>query len=77
MNGTDMSQEVSTSTATKINGAPVEIELDSIEEALAAIAAGECVVVVDDLDRENEGDLIMAACKCTTERMAWIIRHSR
>src|SRR5687768_16846444 len=34
--------------------------LDSVESALAAIAAGELVVVVDDTDRENEGDLIMA-----------------
>ena len=36
-------------------------ELDCVEDAVAAIAAGELVVVVDDTDRENEGDLIMAA----------------
>jgi len=34
------------------------------------------VVVVDDMNRENEGDLIVSAAKITTEKMAWIIRHS-
>ena len=47
-----------------------------IEEAVAAIAAGELVVVVDDEDRENEGDLIMAAVHATTEKMAFMIRHT-
>ncbi len=37
------------------------MSLNSVQEAIAAIAAGELVVVVDDDDRENEGDLIMAA----------------
>ncbi|HEY4199883.1 MAG TPA: 3,4-dihydroxy-2-butanone-4-phosphate synthase [Devosiaceae bacterium] len=50
--------------------------LDSIETALAAIAAGELVVVVDDTDRENEGDLIMAASKATPEKLAFMIRHT-
>jgi len=49
---------------------------DSIEDALAAIAAGEMIVVVDDDDRENEGDLIMAASKATAERVAFMIRHT-
>lgn len=66
-----------TSASGKINGSVQEVELDKIEDALAAIARGECVVVVDDMDRENEGDLIMAASQCTTERMAFIVRHSR
>jgi 3,4-dihydroxy 2-butanone 4-phosphate synthase/GTP cyclohydrolase II len=35
--------------------------LDKVSEAISAIAAGELIVVVDDDDRENEGDLIMAA----------------
>jgi 3,4-dihydroxy 2-butanone 4-phosphate synthase/GTP cyclohydrolase II len=52
------------------------MELDSIEEAVRAIAAGELVVVVDDTDRENEGDLIMAASKATPETMAFMIRHT-
>lgn len=67
----------STSASTKINGQQVEVVLDSVEDALEAIAAGEVIVVVDDMDRENEGDLIMAASKCTTEKMAWIVRWSR
>lgn len=38
-----------------------ETTLDPIEDVIAAIARGEMVVIVDDEDRENEGDLIMAA----------------
>jgi 3,4-dihydroxy 2-butanone 4-phosphate synthase / GTP cyclohydrolase II len=49
---------------------------DTIETALAAIAAGEMIVVVDDDDRENEGDLIMAASKATAEKVAFMIRHT-
>ncbi len=52
------------------------MELDRIADAVAAIAAGELVVVVDDTDRENEGDLIMAAGKATPERLAFMIRHT-
>jgi 3,4-dihydroxy 2-butanone 4-phosphate synthase/GTP cyclohydrolase II len=50
--------------------------LDSIEDAIKAIANGELVVVVDDEDRENEGDLIMAASKATSEQLAFMIRHT-
>ena len=50
--------------------------LDTIEEALADIAVGMAVVVVDDEDRENEGDLIFAASRATPELMAFTIRHS-
>lgn len=52
------------------------MQLDRIEDAVAAIAAGELVVVVDDTDRENEGDLIMAAARATPEKMAFMIRHT-
>jgi 3,4-dihydroxy 2-butanone 4-phosphate synthase / GTP cyclohydrolase II len=52
------------------------VRLDSIERAVADIAAGKAVVVVDDEDRENEGDLIFAAAKATPELMAFTIRHS-
>ncbi|MGZ4429385.1 MAG: 3,4-dihydroxy-2-butanone-4-phosphate synthase, partial [Nocardioidaceae bacterium] len=52
------------------------VRLDSVEEAVAAIAAGEAVVVVDDENRENEGDLIFAASKATPELMAFTIRYS-
>lgn len=48
----------------------------SIDQALAAIARGEMVVVVDSEDRENEGDLILAAEHATPERLAFMVRHS-
>ncbi|MBL8710553.1 MAG: 3,4-dihydroxy-2-butanone-4-phosphate synthase [Rhodospirillaceae bacterium] len=51
-------------------------KLDRIEDAIAAIAAGHPVIVVDDEDRENEGDLIMAAGKATPEHVAFFIRHT-
>ena len=50
--------------------------LDSIQEALDAVARGDLVVVVDDEDRENEGDLVMAACKATRETVAFMVRHT-
>jgi 3,4-dihydroxy 2-butanone 4-phosphate synthase/GTP cyclohydrolase II len=53
-----------------------ELGLDSVEEAIAAIGKGELVIVVDDDDRENEGDLIAAASKITPEQMALMIRHT-
>lgn len=48
---------------------------DTVEAAIAAIAAGELVVVSDDADRENEGDLIMAASKATPETVNMMIRY--
>ena len=54
-----------------------EFSFDSMEDALAAFARGEPIVVMDDECRENEGDVIMSASKCTTEAMAWIIKHTR
>ena len=50
--------------------------LDPVEDAVAAIARGEVVVVVDDVDRENEGDLIMAAEFVTPEKVAFFLRHT-
>ncbi|HSV73694.1 MAG TPA: bifunctional 3,4-dihydroxy-2-butanone-4-phosphate synthase/GTP cyclohydrolase II [Chthonomonadales bacterium] len=47
----------------------------SIEDAVADIRAGRMVIVVDDEDRENEGDFIMAAEKCALDAMATMIRH--
>src|SRR5262245_46822683 len=49
---------------------------ERIEAAVAAFARGEIVVVTDDDDRENEGDLFVAASLCTPEKMAFIIRHT-
>lgn len=51
-------------------------DFDTIERAIADIAAGKAVVVVDDEDRENEGDLIFAADAATPELMAFMIRYS-
>jgi 3,4-dihydroxy 2-butanone 4-phosphate synthase/GTP cyclohydrolase II len=48
----------------------------SVREAIDAFAHGEIVVVTDDDDRENEGDLIVAAVHATPEKMAFIIRHT-
>ena len=47
-----------------------------LEAALAALAAGKFVVVADSADRENEGDLILAAEKATPEALAFLIRHT-
>jgi len=47
-----------------------------VEAVIAAFARGEIVVVADDDDRENEGDLFVAAAMCTPEKMAFIIRHT-
>src|SRR5271165_5410035 len=47
-----------------------------IETVVAAFAKGEIVVVSDDDDRENEGDLFVAASLCTPEKMAFIIRNT-
>lgn len=52
------------------------IRLDSIDSALAALRDRRPVIVVDDEDRENEGDLIMPAVTMTPEWMGFIIRHS-
>jgi 3,4-dihydroxy 2-butanone 4-phosphate synthase / GTP cyclohydrolase II len=47
-----------------------------VEAVVAAFARGEIVVVVDDDDRENEGDLFVAAALCTPEKMAFFIRNT-
>ncbi len=53
-----------------------ERKLDTIEDIVADIKAGKMVIMMDDEDRENEGDLIMAAEKATPEAVAFIVRHS-
>ncbi|HEY0768435.1 MAG TPA: 3,4-dihydroxy-2-butanone-4-phosphate synthase [Steroidobacteraceae bacterium] len=50
--------------------------LNSVEEILAELRAGRMVVIMDDEDRENEGDLIMAAESATPEAVAFMIRHT-
>ena len=49
---------------------------EAVQTAVAALAAGRLVVVVDDADREDEGDLIGAAELVTTEQMAFLVRHT-
>jgi 3,4-dihydroxy 2-butanone 4-phosphate synthase/GTP cyclohydrolase II len=49
---------------------------NSVTEAIEAFTRGEIVIVTDDDDRENEGDLIVAASLCTPEKMAFIIRNT-
>src|SRR3977135_269474 len=50
--------------------------LKSVEEILAELRAGGMVVIMDDEDRENEGDLIMAAERVTPDAVAFMIRHT-
>lgn len=50
--------------------------LDSVDQAIADIAAGKAVIVVDNEDRENEGDLIFAAELATPELVAFMVRYS-
>src|SRR3979411_2317940 len=58
-------------------GTFVDVEAHQrIEAVVAAFAKGEVVVVMDDDDRENEGDLFVAASLCTPEKMAFIIRNT-
>jgi 3,4-dihydroxy 2-butanone 4-phosphate synthase/GTP cyclohydrolase II len=52
------------------------IPLDDVERAIADIAAGRPVIVVDDEDRENEGDVIFAAQKATPELLAFMVRYT-
>ena len=48
-----------------------------VEDAVAAIRAGKMIIVVDDEDRENEGDLTMAASKVTPEAINFMVKHGR
>ena len=53
-----------------------DFKFAAIDDVIAAIGRGEMIVMVDDEDRENEGDLIMAAQFATPEKIAFIVRHS-
>lgn len=54
-----------------------DIKLDKIEDAIADFAEGKMVIVVDDEDRENEGDLIVAAEKITPEQVNFMLKNAR
>lgn len=53
------------------------MSFDTVEDALKALKAGEIIIVVDDKDRENEGDFIMAAEKATPEAINFMATHGR
>lgn len=53
------------------------IKLDSIEEAIADFREGKMIIVVDDEDRENEGDIIVAAEKITPEQVNFMLKNAR
>src|SRR6266513_1654680 len=53
------------------------LEFDAIEEVVRDIAAGKIVIVTDDADRENEGDLVMAAEKATPKAINFMATHGR
>src|SRR5437867_4727515 len=55
----------------------VRAMFSTIEEAIAEIRAGRMIILMDDEDRENEGDLCMAAEKVTPEAIAFMARHAR
>jgi 3,4-dihydroxy 2-butanone 4-phosphate synthase/GTP cyclohydrolase II len=53
-----------------------EIRLDDVTAALDALRRGRPVIVVDDADRENEGDIILSAAHATEEWIGWTVRYS-
>jgi len=59
------------------NSIPSKIKLNTIEEAIAAIRNGEIIIVVDDEDRENEGDFLAAAEKITPGMINFMATHGR
>jgi len=61
----------------QLNGTSENIKIDSIESAIKDIQQGKLVVVVDDEDRENEGDLITAARNATPEVINFMARFGR
>ncbi|MEK2490052.1 bifunctional 3,4-dihydroxy-2-butanone-4-phosphate synthase/GTP cyclohydrolase II [Kitasatospora purpeofusca] len=63
-------------TATPAGDQVGEFVLDPVERAVADIALGRAVIVVDDEDRENEGDIVFAASAATPELMAFTVRYS-
>jgi 3,4-dihydroxy 2-butanone 4-phosphate synthase / GTP cyclohydrolase II len=62
--------------AGKASASPPAAPLNSVAEMLAELRAGRMVIVMDDEDRENEGDLIMAAEHASAESVAFMIRHT-
>ena len=59
-----------------VAGSILGVPFAEIDKAIAAVGRGEMVVVVDDEDRENEGDLVMAAQYAEAEKLAFLVKHS-
>ena len=57
--------------------APINLQLNTIEEAIEDIKNGKVIIVVDDEDRENEGDLVMAAEKVTADDINFMAKYGR
>src|SRR5580765_590147 len=60
-----------------ISGAKETFQFDAIDDVVSDIAKGRMVIVTDDADRENEGDLVMAAEKVTPEAINFMAMHGR
>jgi len=60
-----------------ITAAPPALEFDTIDDVVKDIAAGKLVIVTDDADRENEGDLVMAAEKASPKTINFMAMHGR
>src|ERR1700688_2132794 len=71
----DWEQRLRALAAAKRSSRPMT-RLDGVERAVADIAAGKAVIVIDDEDRENEGDLIFAAQLATPELVAFMVRYT-
>src|SRR4051812_2220430 len=57
--------------------APEAIQFDTVDDVIKDLAAGRLVIVTDDADRENEGDLVMAAEKVTPEAVNFMAKFGR
>ncbi|HDH34620.1 MAG TPA: bifunctional 3,4-dihydroxy-2-butanone-4-phosphate synthase/GTP cyclohydrolase II, partial [Nitrospirae bacterium] len=66
-----------TKSATKKKGTAKKVKFHTIEEAIEDIKAGKMVVLIDDEDRENEGDLTIAAEKITPQAINFMAKHGR
>ncbi len=75
MNGS-VGSPAGATTNTKANKIPPQFGPESVKAAIDAISRGEFVVVTDDENRENEGDLIIAADKATPEQIAFMVRYT-
>ena len=71
-----MSSEVVSSFCSNENSSDLEIEFSSINSCIESIQRGSFVIVVDDIDRENEGDFIGASSLVTRESIALMLRHT-